>query len=152
MLRLLRDLQDTKGCLSDITLVISKFIGVKFRNFLGNISNSTFPSWWTKLSDILWGGGKSKYFLPGSGFTGQIFTGNLSRVDSLGQGVFACSLYISLSFQILFSQFGLTGEWFGCTILETDRNISQMLKQLLFLLFSFQMFGPISWFCLNIPC
>ena len=38
-----KTLRDTKEFLIDITEVISKLIGVNFRNSPGNINNSTFP-------------------------------------------------------------------------------------------------------------
>ena len=77
-------LPGNKHCLSDITGVVSKFIGVTFRNSLGNINYSTFTSGWTKLCNILQWGWKSKSFKLGSVFTGQNFTGELSAVDSAG--------------------------------------------------------------------
>ena len=55
-------LPGTMDCLSDINGMISKFIGVKFRNSPGNINYSTFPSGWIKSCNILRGGGKYNYF------------------------------------------------------------------------------------------
>lgn len=63
---------------------------MKFRDLLGNINYSTFPSGLTKLCNILRDGRKSKSISPRSGSTGQIFTEELSGGDSAGalrQGV-----------------------------------------------------------------
>ena len=62
-----------------------KLIVVKFRKSPWNINYSSFPPGELK------GGGKFKPYTAKSGFTGYIFTGELSRVGSAGtlrQGVF----------------------------------------------------------------
>ena len=45
-------LPGTKYCLSNITRLISKLIGVKFRNSSGEINDSTFHPGWSKLYNI----------------------------------------------------------------------------------------------------
>ena len=57
---------------------IQELIGVKFKNLLGTANHSIFPQ-----GDLSCRGGKkSKFFPLGSDFTDQIFTGELSGVDS----------------------------------------------------------------------
>ena len=75
-------LADTKDFLSNIPGIISNPVEVKFRKPIGNMNYSTFLPGCTKLCNMLWGGGKFKLLSAGSGFTDQIFTGKLSRVDS----------------------------------------------------------------------
>ena len=64
--------------------VISKLIGVNFRKSPGNINYSTFSPEWTKLCNMHQEKEKFNLFSAGSGFTDQIFTGEVSRVDSNG--------------------------------------------------------------------
>ena len=63
-------LADAKDCLSATTRGISKLIEVKFRKSPGDNSYSRFPH----RGD----------FIAGSGFTGKIFTGELSGMGSVG--------------------------------------------------------------------
>ena len=51
---------------------------------LGNISYSTFLPGRSKLCDMHRGGKRFKLFSKGSGFTGQIFTGEFSGLNSAG--------------------------------------------------------------------
>ena len=72
----------TKVYQSNITKLIPKLVGVKFRNSLENINNSTIPLGWTKsYTSMRW---KIKTFLPGSSLVGLIFTWELFWVDSAG--------------------------------------------------------------------
>ena len=72
----------TKVYQSNITKLIPKLVGVKFRNSLENINNSTIPLGWTKsYTSVRW---KIKTFLPGSSLVGLIFTWELFWVDSAG--------------------------------------------------------------------
>ena len=69
----------TNNCLSNITGKIpklQKFTGEhqQFKTFLGE----------TPITNIHWGGRKSKPISPGTDFVGLIFTGELSGVDSAG--------------------------------------------------------------------
>ena len=88
MLQLRRDAAAYQ-VLSNITRIISKFIGVKFKNLLGLSKIRYFPR--GELSYVYYRGGKkSKHFSPTSDFTDQTFAGEHSGVDSAGvlrQGV-----------------------------------------------------------------
>lgn len=74
---------------------------MRLRNSLENINYSEFLLG-TKLCNVHRGGGKFKLFLPGSGFADQIFTGEISGVDSaktLRQSVFyATGFNLSVSY------------------------------------------------------
>ena len=67
--------------LSNILGLISKLIGVKFKNSLRTIYDSIFSPGWTNLCNIVGEIKKSKFFSPGSDFNDQIFTEELSDVD-----------------------------------------------------------------------
>ena len=99
-----KTLADTKNCLSDTTEVISKLIGVKFRKSPGNISYSTFQllnNCVNKSCNMHRGGRKFKLFSAGSGFTSQIFTAELSGVDSAGV-LRQCVFWIYYGFAIIY--------------------------------------------------
>lgn len=95
-------LADTKDCLSD-------FIGVKCIRFNSSSWSLeihqeyqlfSITTGMNKLSNIDRGSGTFKRFSPGSGFTGQVFTGELSRVNSaeaLRQGIRSESLLCEYS-------------------------------------------------------
>ena len=70
--------------MSDITMAISKIIGVKLRRSRGNINYLIFTLVQTKFCSMHREGRKFKLFSAKSGFTGQIFIGKLSGVDSAG--------------------------------------------------------------------
>ena len=77
-------LADTENCLSDIIGLISK-LSRKIQKVIGeyqmfNISSGRVVG--TKLCDIHRGSEKLTLFSLASGFTRQIFTGELSGVDS----------------------------------------------------------------------
>ena len=75
-------LPGTKYCLSNITRLISKLIGVKFRNSSGEINDSTFHPGWSKLYNIHRRGEKNKLCSLDSGFTVDHLIGELSGTDS----------------------------------------------------------------------
>ena len=76
---------ETKDRPSNITVVISKLIRVKFRNSPGNVIDLKFSLGSTELYNLNRGGGKSKPFSPGRDFTGLFFSGEPSGADSAGE-------------------------------------------------------------------
>lgn len=86
----LQVIPETKGRLSNIAGIISKMIGVKFRNAPGNIKIWKFFQGLTDLYNLYRCVTKSKPFSPGSDFRDFVFNGEISGVDSakaLGKGV-----------------------------------------------------------------
>ena len=75
-------LPGTKYCLSNITRLISKLIGVKFGNSSGDINDSTFHPGRSKLYNIHRRGEKYKLCSLDSGFTVDHLIGELSGTDS----------------------------------------------------------------------
>ena len=73
--------EDNKNCLSDITGVISKHIGVNFGKSSGNTNDSTFPLRLAKLCNMVSGSAIFKLHSLGSGFTNHILTGELYRLE-----------------------------------------------------------------------